>query len=116
MIMQVQLYRIVLLFNLFVAKINLKRIAYRRFDTIVHCKNDAVSLKPKGIINAETAKFYTDAFSGLTHEVVRSTATSIDVKVKWSSTLAPYVTNALFEMIAPVALGSVSFSNIYGTF
>jgi len=90
--------------------------AYRRFDTIVHCKNDEVSLKPKGIINAETANFYTDAFSGLTHEVVRSTATSIDVKVKWSSTLAPYVTNALFEMIAPVALGSVSFSNIYGTF
>jgi hypothetical protein len=90
--------------------------AYRRFDTIVHCKNDEVALKPKGIMNAETANFYTDAFSGLTHEVVRSTANSIDVKIKWSSTMAPYVTNAVFELVAPTTIGTVSFSNIYGTF
>ena len=90
--------------------------AYRRFETIVHCKNDEVALKPKGIMNAETANFYTDAFSGLTHEVVRSTANSIDVKIKWSSTMAPYVTNAVFELVAPLALGTISFSNVYGTF
>ena len=88
--------------------------AYRRFDTIVHCKNDEVALKPKGIMNAETANFYTDAFLGLTHEVVRSTANSVDVRIKWSSTMAPYVTNALFELVAPTTLGTVSFSNIYG--
>jgi hypothetical protein len=90
--------------------------AYRRFETIVHCKNDEVALKPKGIMNAETANFYTDAFSGLTHEVVRSTANSIDVKIKWSSSMAPYVTNAVFELVAPTTLGTVSFSNIYGSF
>jgi len=90
--------------------------AYRRFETIVHCKNDAVALKPKGIVNTETASFYTDAFSGLTHEVVRSTANSIDVKIKWASTMSPYVTNAVFEMFAPIDIGTVSFSNIYGTY
>jgi hypothetical protein len=90
--------------------------AYRRFETIVSCKNDEVALKPKGIMNTETGNFYTDAFSGLTHEVVRSTANSIDVKIKWSSTMAPYVTNAVFELVAPATIGTVSFSNIYGTF
>jgi hypothetical protein len=89
--------------------------AYRRFETIVHCKNDSLAQKPRAIVNTESANFYTDDFSGLTHQILRATDSSIDVKIKWTSTMAPYVTNTLFETISPLSLGSISYSNIYGS-
>ena len=90
--------------------------AYRKFETIVDCKNDGMNSKPRGIANAEANNFYTPAFSGLTHEIVRADINAIDVQFKWSSTLQPYVTSALFELIAPMSLGVISYSNISGAF
>lgn len=88
--------------------------AYRRFESIVHCKNDAALGKPKLVVNAETAGSYTAAFTGLTHDIVRASSNAVDVRVKWSSSYVPYVTNLMVEAIAPVSLGTISFSNIHG--
>lgn len=88
--------------------------AYRRFESIVHCKNDIALGKPKLVVNTETAGSYTTAFTGLTHDIVRASSNAVDVRVKWSSTYVPYVTNLMVEAIAPVSLGSISFSNIDG--
>jgi len=80
----------------------------------VHCKNDIALEKPKLVVNTETAGSYTAAFTGLTHDIVRASSNAVDVRVKWSSTYVPYVTNLMVEAIAPVSLGSISFSNIHG--
>jgi hypothetical protein len=90
--------------------------AYRKFETIIDCKNDVVDLKPKGIANGEANNFYTTAFAGLTHVIERSAANAIDVQVRWTSSLQPYVTTAVFEFVAPESLGAITYTNINGVF
>jgi predicted RNA-binding protein associated with RNAse of E/G family len=92
--------------------------AYRRFETIVATRNDNAT-KPRGIVNTETANYYTSAFtSGITHEINRYSSNAVDLKIKWATNIAVnnYTVTLQLEIVGPTNLGAITCTDIYGTY
>jgi hypothetical protein len=92
--------------------------AYRRFETIVTTQNDNAT-RPKGIVNTESANYYTSAFTtGINHEVVRYSSNAVDIKVKWNTNLGvtAYTINMQLEVVAPTSIGNITFTDLYGSY
>jgi len=89
--------------------------AYRRFDILIS-PYDSSPNYPGLLINAETSNFTTNGYSNLEHDVLRITDKSVDVRVKWSSSISSYISNLQLEIFGSTELGTITTTIISGTF
>lgn len=85
-------------------------VAYRKFESIITPANDAANGKPKQTVATEIADTNNDDFTMLTHTVTRSTSSSVDLVVSWSTALSSYIGNIQIEVFASDSLGNFTFT------
>jgi len=87
---------------------------YRRFETLVSAASSTGY--PSSLVNFETANYNTSAFTDITHEIVKLSDTSVNVRVKWNSSLQPYTSCLQIEVVAPISIGQMYPSPETGVF
>ena len=87
---------------------------YRRFETLVSAASSTGY--PSSLVNFETANYNTSAFTNITHEIVKLSDTSVNVRVKWNSSLQPYTSCLQIEVVAPISIGQMYPSPETGVF